>query len=1390
MQSWPRMIAGVGAGGVRSARARRGGLLIVLTLVGTLLTPVTPAVADTADEALDREAAVYALVSGGPSVQRAAEAALLGSAEVVKAFIDTGWAIAREADERAAAQVLASMDGPTMRAAALQALETSPAAVRTFVSGGYESAWDADERVRAYRLVAAGGPTVQAAGNKALSGTTEELSQFLSTGRHAAAYADARLTATRMLDGGPDNTGPVLDEAAQKALAGTAEELNDFLASGQFVARARDKELASVESLTEQAKQAGLATAQESLSASQASTRAANAADEAKKSAQRAASEAKAAGGSAAKADAAAGRAADAARGAADAAQDAIGASNAAMRAARIASDAAGKATTAASLTARAATRAQQAAADARRDRNQATAARQAAEAARDAARAARELEQKRAQYLQALTEAEAAGAAAKRAGGNADEAAAASDQAAAQAGVSNSQARRARDAAAKARAAAAAATRAADRALTLAKAAAKAADQALTFALQAAEHAEQAAVAANAAADAAGDAANAADEARKHAEAAVRAANTAVAAANLAVEVEQVARQDDAARLAEDTAQGVLKSQEAAAEQTARNAADGDRAAWNRKLTWDTAEADRVDGDTRQLLNEASASGAPTDVVLDRGRRAALALRVSGGQWTKRAAEEALSGGEVELRSWLAVGRTAAVGQDDRARTWHLIDTLADGAEKAAAQAALAGDDAGVQQFLRTRSYTGKFAADRRTAYALLEDAGPTLTEAANRALTGTAAELHQFLRSGQYPARTADERLEVYRAMESGGPEVNAAGEVALAGPASYISYFLSVSRYQAHQRDVEQATHVATVRALIKQAQQFAQTALSDAAKAGESAMLAAGKAAEAAVYADQARKSAGDAAASAAEAMTSAENARQSAQQAAQSAETARQAASAAQNSAVAAAKSAATATAAARRANLDAEVAYQAKLQARADAAAAGADAAAANAAATEAGQIYLDGLKEHELIQRSNTPGSGTGGTGTASDEHKTWGCLIEGSVSQQCFTVYKEFGLALITPELCGSTAATNTSGCLMLQDLKNFVDQNPELLMDMLQFVLGGCGLIPGAGEVCDGIDAAISFKRGDWVGGLLSVGSMAPGLGVVSRGVKTGKDADKLRTIMNIVQDLAKGCKRTSSFVPGTKVLLGGSRNRNIEDLRVGDLVLATDPVTNRTMRKPVTATVTSVGAKVLVDVTVDVDGDDGQRTATLTATHNHPFWVPKTGSWVQAEGLKVGQSLRTPTGHVVEIKKIWTRPAESRVHNLTVAGIPTYYVVAGKTPVLVHNCGPGRQLIDGEAQYHIISGNRTGGGHKWPGQNGKSVFPSDWDTERILDSVAEVATNPSSSWKWPDGVAPGTDLTRRGNPHRVQIEGYVDGVKIRVIYEPFTDRIITGFPPLSQ
>ncbi|MCA2218708.1 polymorphic toxin-type HINT domain-containing protein [Jidongwangia harbinensis] len=1272
-------------GAWRGWRAVTAGL--VLALAVQMAGPGVPAYADDNDDisiAEMRDLAVFDLVEGGPSVRRAAETALVGTDQEIRSYYETGFDTAQEADERAAAQVLAGMDGPAMRSAALAALEKPRAEMRAFVTGGWSTAWNSDERLRVYRLLDSGGTTVRSAAQQALDGDAAAIDKFLSSGRDAAEHADDRLAATRMLTGAPNNSGPVLNTAAQQALNGTPEELKEFLRWGQFTARARDAELASVRSLTEQARQAGLTTAREALAAEESAVQAGNAAAEAKKAAKAADDEARAAQGDAKKASAAAGRAADAAQRAAEASREAVAASNAAMRAARVAADASRKATTAAALTAQAASRAQRAAAAARLNAGDARLAREAAETARDAARMARELTQVKAERDKALAKAAAAAVAAKQAGANADAAGVAADEAGRQSGVSAHQAQRARNAAAQARRAAATADRAADRAESLARQAKEASDQAFALAQSAAEHAENAVTQARLAADAADRGEISAAEAAKHAQAAVNASNVAVEAANRAIELEALARAEDQTRLAEWTEQGVQAAQTALETEQAALAAGGELTAWNRSLLWDTAEQDRINAATKALLAEATAAGASTEVVMDRGRRAALALVTTGGEWTKQAARDALAGDEAELRLWLSQGRRTAAGQDDRARLWRLVDTLPDGAEKTAAQTALNGDDAVVENFLRTRNYPGKVTKDRQLAYQIVETAGTyvNLKTAAERALGGTPAELHQFLRTGQHTARAADERQEVYRVMEGAGPEVQAAAKVALAGPSSYLSYFLTTGLPQAHQRDLEQAAHVATVSKLIAEAQQYAQKALEDADRAVEAAKRAQGYANEANAAKTRADNAARRATEFANQAAASANAAKQSADQAAQSAVTARNAANSARASANAAARSAATATAAAQRAQADAQAAFRAKREARASAEAAGKDAAQAADAAKEATLIYLERLEQAEKDRRSTAPGSGPNGEGTAADNHKTWGCLSidPSSVSKECLSVFKDFAEALMDSAKCSSPEATS-AGCQMLGDLKKFVGENEEVLLDMLQFTLMACGLVPGAGEACDAIDAAVSFGRGDWAGGLLSAGAAVPVLGWFATGGKAWKNSDKLRNIKNIIEKLKRNdscpVPIRNSFAPGTRVLLADGRTKEIEKVRVGDAVVATDPVGRHTAVKAVTATTSDTGTKRLIDVGIDEDGDPHTAPAIISATPEHPFWVPSRRAWVTAGALVAGSTVLTRDGDPAVVATLSVRTETTSVYNFTVAGLHTYYVMAHDEPVLVHN-----------------------------------------------------------------------------------------------------------------
>lgn len=164
--------------------------------------------------------------------------------------------------------------------------------------------------------------------------------------------------------------------------------------------------------------------------------------------------------------------------------------------------------------------------------------------------------------------------------------------------------------------------------------------------------------------------------------------------------------------------------------------------------------------------------------------------------------------------------------------------------------------------------------------------------------------------------------------------------------------------------------------------------------------------------------------------------------------------------------------------------------------------------------------------------------------------------------------------------------------------------------------------------------------------------------------------------------LAQKLAasSGCSvAKNSFVPGTAVLMADGSTKPIEDVDVGDIVQATDPETGETTPKVVVGTIIGSGSKNLVHVTVDADGDDGDATGTIIATHNHPFWVPELNEWLPATDLRAGQRLQTSAGLWAQITAVarWTQSA--RVYNLTVADIHTYYVLAGTTAVLVHNTG---------------------------------------------------------------------------------------------------------------
>ncbi|SES47801.1 RHS repeat-associated core domain-containing protein [Actinokineospora terrae] len=145
-------------------------------------------------------------------------------------------------------------------------------------------------------------------------------------------------------------------------------------------------------------------------------------------------------------------------------------------------------------------------------------------------------------------------------------------------------------------------------------------------------------------------------------------------------------------------------------------------------------------------------------------------------------------------------------------------------------------------------------------------------------------------------------------------------------------------------------------------------------------------------------------------------------------------------------------------------------------------------------------------------------------------------------------------------------------------------------------------------------------------------------------------------------------------TNSFTPDVRVRMADGSSKPIAEVAVGERVLATDEVTGRTEERVVTDTIVGDGSKELADITVDTDGD-GVGDSSITGTAGHPFWVA--GEWRDAGDLRAGDLLRTATGTFVTVTAVSERTAQQRVHNLTVDGVHTFYVLVGGVPVLVHN-----------------------------------------------------------------------------------------------------------------
>lgn len=213
--------------------------------------------------------------------------------------------------------------------------------------------------------------------------------------------------------------------------------------------------------------------------------------------------------------------------------------------------------------------------------------------------------------------------------------------------------------------------------------------------------------------------------------------------------------------------------------------------------------------------------------------------------------------------------------------------------------------------------------------------------------------------------------------------------------------------------------------------------------------------------------------------------------------------------------------------------------------------------------------------------------------------------------------------------------------------------VGNSPADGWDLLFVAINAVGMVGGVGR---GIAArGLNAASGLGAGRLRNALAKALGVGADMRPVKSAA---------------AAAC----SFDGDTPVLMGDGTTKPIRDIKPGDHVMAADPETGEQGPRQVTATWPHT------DTLYQLVLSDG---SVIDTTEDHPFWNATDKQWQRADTLDAGDQLATSNGSTLGVAGIQPVPGRhDSAYNFTVDDLHTYYVLAGATPVLVHNsnCNP--------------------------------------------------------------------------------------------------------------
>jgi hypothetical protein len=185
---------------------------------------------------------------------------------------------------------------------------------------------------------------------------------------------------------------------------------------------------------------------------------------------------------------------------------------------------------------------------------------------------------------------------------------------------------------------------------------------------------------------------------------------------------------------------------------------------------------------------------------------------------------------------------------------------------------------------------------------------------------------------------------------------------------------------------------------------------------------------------------------------------------------------------------------------------------------------------------------------------------------------------------------------------------------------------------------------------------------------------------------------------------------------SFDAHTLVVMADGTSKPISHIARGDIVMATNPATGQTTAQTVTALHVNNDTD-LADLTIT---QPNHHTATIHTTQNHPFWDLTRHQWVNAGQLRPGDYLQPRQPATITVTAIHAFTQPHTMYNLTVDNVHTYYVVAGDTPVLVHNCPA-----------------------DVPYAHGSKIGPTSGSP-----NFEDTSVSPGEGWEWRGPGAPGT------------------------------------------